>query len=124
MSSPDTQCGASPSANSACVLDHNKYAELSQLLGKEKFDVAVRKFAADLDARVAEVVAPTTSQTDKISHAHKLVGTAGAIGFQELSEESRRVEEALKQGAGDVDRLIADFAAAAARAKAALDGMK
>ncbi|WP_072376563.1 Hpt domain-containing protein [Hyphomicrobium sp. NDB2Meth4] len=109
---------------SAPVLDRGKLAELSALLGKDKFEITIQKFETDLEMRAAKVIAAATSQSDRISHAHKLVGTAGAIGFVELSEESRRLEEALKLGVGDVDRLIEEFADAAARARAALNGLR
>lgn len=100
----------------SCVLDRGKLATMEELIGKEKSAMALQKFKTDLDKRLAEIAADTIAIEEKAAHAHKLVGTAGAIGFQELSEVCLRFETAVKRDATDLHPLLDEVVSAGKRA--------
>ncbi len=119
-----------PSANKNCngrlradgyVLDHKRIATVESLIGSERSAIAFRKFKRDLETRIAAIAANTTAPPEKSEHAHKIVGIAGTIGFQELSDESRRLEQAINQNSEDLHPYIASLISAAQRANAALE---
>jgi HPt (histidine-containing phosphotransfer) domain-containing protein len=107
----------------ACVLDRTKLKSLQDLIGPEKAAIALVKFRHALDSELAAIGAESTDVTEKGMRAHKLVGIAGSIGFQELSDKSREFEEAAKQNTADISRYLDELFSAAERARVELDGL-
>lgn len=109
--------------NTISVLDRTKFQSLANLIGNEKAAVALQKFRDDLESHIAAISEEATPTEEKGARAHKLVGTAGAIGLDELSHESRRFEEAVKRNVSDLRPFVDDLMSAAERARAELNGI-
>jgi len=104
-----------------CVLDREKLQKLEVLFGKEKYVSFMERFKRTLGMHVAAITADTTGAVDKGAQAHKIVGLAGTAGFQELSEQSMRLEHAVNENVDDLDPFIESVKAAAGRANAVLE---
>lgn len=112
--------GAGQAEEAVRVLDPAKFSSLKSLIGNDKAAIALEKFRQELDSHVAAISAEATPIDEKGMYAHKLVGTAGSIGLDELSAKSRSFEQAVKRDAGDVDWFLDQLIAAAKRAQDAL----
>jgi HPt (histidine-containing phosphotransfer) domain-containing protein len=103
-----------------CVFDANQLAMIESLMGPQKLQQAIEKFKQDLDVRVSAIAEKRTEPSDKSTHAHKLIGTAGILGLLELSEACKRLELAAGQHA-DLEPHIAYLLAVAARARSKIE---
>ena len=111
---------ADPNAE-RCVLDREKLKQLEALLGKQKYVSFIERFKRTLGMHVAAIIADTTGPADKGGHAHKIVGLAGTVGFQEISEQSLSLERAVNENVDDLHPFIELVRAAATRANAVLE---
>lgn len=110
--------------NTLTVLDRTKFQSLANLIGNDKAAAALHKFRDDLESHIVAISEEATPIEEKGARAHKLVGTAGAIGLDELSHESRRFEEAVKQNVSDLQPFLDELMSAAERARAELNGIR
>ena len=102
------------------AIDDAMLAELEQLLGKSKLVQLVASFRALLGEAVG--IVSTTADRERLAwHAHALVSFSGNLGCRELVHCSHKLMGALKEGHDDLAPLIADIAAAADRALAAMN---
>ena len=95
----------------AAQFDAETYGKIAQLLPKERLQTHLASFAQQL-RETAE--GPVERELLK-SSAHKLISQAGMLGFLELSDRSRDLEEACEGEAPLGDALEA-FRSSAGRA--------
>ena len=104
----------------AGVLDDEVLTGLEDLLGKPALIELVATFRQALDKAVG-VMASTADRGLLTAQAHALVSYSGNLGCSELLCSSRRLMDAIRDGSADLAPLVADFSAAADRARAAMD---
>ncbi|HEY8566906.1 MAG TPA: ATP-binding protein [Beijerinckiaceae bacterium] len=95
------------------ALDQGTLGELVTLVGSEQVEAWLSELAAILGQGMPDPGRDDLSRVE--AAAHKLVSQAGMLGFQDLSEAARAVEEACR-GAGDVSAPLAAMTASAGRA--------
>jgi PAS domain S-box-containing protein len=83
------------------VLKEDVFSGLAEMIGPDKAADLARKFAADLDHRFADPADRKLLRSD----AHIIASSAGAIGFIELSEAARRLEQACDRAEDPADHL-------------------
>jgi CheY-like chemotaxis protein len=109
-----------PAKESVRIVDDEVLAGLEQLLGKPMLAELVVSFRRVLDKSLGAM----TSATDRAriaTEAHALVSYCGNLGCVELLSLSRRLMDAIREGRPDLAELVAEFSAAADRARAAID---
>ena len=68
------------------IVDRTKLEDLRKLIGEEKCNTAILNFRRELLACLEAVAGKTP---ESASHAHKLAGVAGLLGFEDLEEKCR-----------------------------------
>jgi len=93
--------------------------QLERLLGPDRLKEILAEFQKDLSGRFKGP--PVTPDTLKIlrQEAHSMIAQAGMLGFDELSQSCRKLQDACK-GGGNVPAALAALNEAQARALAAL----
>ena len=100
----------------APVFDESQMSKLVALMGPEWVAKNLRKFAIDVEGRMAALDATTPSALAGI--AHGMIMMAAQCGFTELLNVSEAVQREARQGFGL--NLIAELRAAGERALAAM----
>jgi hypothetical protein len=98
------------------VLDEDKMSQFVALMGPDWATKGLRRFAIDVEHRLASLGAATSSDLAHI--AHGMIGVAAHFGFLELSAVSVEVQREARRGAG-LNR-IAELRAAGERALAVM----
>jgi CheY-like chemotaxis protein len=99
------------------VLDRVLFEDLRANFGSDRIRVLLAKFEAQVDASVIGVADRALDRVQLLQQAHRLIGTAGALGFQALSEVSRELEDACCE-VEDRLAVLTDALARAAEIKA------
>jgi CheY-like chemotaxis protein len=76
------------------VLDRVLFEDLRANFGSDRIRILLAKFEAQVDASVIGVADRALDRVQLLQQAHRLIGTAGALGFHALSEVSRELEDA------------------------------
>ena len=116
----DAPASAAARTAAATVVDDAMLKDLERTLGKAK----VVQLSVGFRDRLKEAIGVITTTYDRerlAREAHSLASFSGNLGCRELVGYSRELMDALKKGDADVAPLIADTAAAADRAVAAMD---
>ncbi len=95
------------------ILDHETYATVRDMMGRERILALLTLLEAELDHRFASGAALTESDLDRTQlayDAHAMVAAAGVLGFVALSSLCREIENACRSG-NDILPLIRHFAA-------------
>jgi CheY-like chemotaxis protein len=112
--------GAAPTAASVPVIDDMRLQELERLLGRPKVVEFVSRFRGKLAKAVGTIT--TTADRERLAwEAHGLISFAGNLGCLQLTECGRGLLQALHEGRDDLPPRIAEIAAAADRALAAMN---
>jgi CheY-like chemotaxis protein/HPt (histidine-containing phosphotransfer) domain-containing protein len=93
------------------AFDPEIYGKIAQLFPKERLRTHLASFQKQLREAAEGPVEPELLK----SSAHKLISQAGMLGFMELSERSRDLEEAC-EGEGPLDAALDAFRRSAQRA--------
>jgi HPt (histidine-containing phosphotransfer) domain-containing protein len=100
-----------PAARDGEPFDSETYGKIAQLLPTER----LRAHLASFEQQVRETAEGPVERERLKSSAHKLISQAGMLGFMELSERSRDLEEAC-EGEGSLDSALDAFRRSAERA--------
>jgi hypothetical protein len=100
----------------AHVLDNDKVSKFVALMGPDWVATNMRKFAIDVEARMASLDAATPSDLAQITH--EMIMMAAHCGFTELLNILEDVQREARQGAG-LNR-ITELRAAGERALAVM----
>ena len=111
---------AAGAAARAGILDEEVLTGLEGLLGKPALVELVATFRQALETAVG-VITSSADRDRLTAEAHRLVSYSGNLGCSELLGTSRRLMDAIREGSADLAPLVADFSAAADRARAAMD---
>jgi CheY-like chemotaxis protein len=78
------------------ILNYAKFEDLRTLFGAEQIRALLAKFEAQVDASAINVGVDdrASDRAALLQQAHRLIGTAGVLGFQALSEVSREIKDA------------------------------
>ncbi len=93
------------------------------MIGREKFAIALTKFRTELESRIRSITNAAAKPEEVGANAHKLVGTAGMLGFKQLSERSSALELAICRGATDLAPLVSAVREAADNALTELESL-
>jgi PAS domain S-box-containing protein len=102
------------------VFDEQFVRELEGAIGRESAQQFLRASYADIPPRVAAITAPGAEREEIGREAHKLVSTAGNVGFTELAARSRDLLEACRLNRAspeEIATLLRRVAAAATRVR-------
>jgi len=92
------ECAARVGAPTAPVLDEDKMSKFVALMGSEWVAKNLRKFAMDVERRLASLDTATASELGGI--AHGMIMMAAQCGFTELLNVSEVVQREAREGAG------------------------
>ncbi|KQT58655.1 histidine kinase [Methylobacterium sp. Leaf456] len=95
------------------ILDHETYATVRDMMGRERVLALLTLLEAELDHRFASAAAMAETDLDRTQlayDAHAMVAAAGVLGFVGISSLCREIETACRSG-GDVLPLIRHFSA-------------
>jgi HPt (histidine-containing phosphotransfer) domain-containing protein len=114
VSQPATLSLAPPAIpnNSDLVLDAETFAAVSDLLGRQKVNALLGKLAAQLRSQLCGNPDNTEDRAEIAREAHKLISTAGMLGFSVLSDRCARLEAAALANQDDVTAVLNDARAA------------
>ncbi|HEX2257230.1 MAG TPA: ATP-binding protein [Afifellaceae bacterium] len=114
--------GAAVDANSPIADGFNRrtFDEMQQLLGPERIGAWLASLGAQLEELLAFRAHDEGDRGNLIRTAHRLVSHAGSLGFGEVSQLSRALEEACLSG-GDFAAQLRSAQRAAAAARGRLD---
>jgi len=84
-----------PEEQDAKPFDAETYGKIAQLLPPERLKTHLASFGQQLREAAEGPVEPERLK----SSAHKLISQAGMLGFMELSDRSRELEQACEDGA-------------------------
>jgi PAS domain S-box-containing protein len=101
------------------VLSEDIIGELENRLGRDKVVRLMAMFRDQLARTLSVIAGPDASAI--AGEAHKLISTAGSLGFTELMTASRSLIAAIRQQSAEIPGLIASVAAAAERVRAVVD---
>lgn len=107
-------------AGAAAALDGRKLALLEAVLGRDRLVSSIGKFMHDLRSELGVITDAAAKPAKKAASAHKLIGSAGVLGLQELAEACAQLELAVAQQE-ELDNYVGSAAAAAGRARLALE---
>jgi CheY-like chemotaxis protein len=105
MGEPTMSMAAAPSVPAGFILDRQIYEETLDLIGDEKMLRLVGDFAVQLAERFDHACLRSQDPHRLASEAHKVISTAGFLGFSELSSLCTKLEDACKAGR-DLDALL------------------
>lgn len=105
----------------APVLDYTVFSTIEAMMGREKFKQALAKFQAELRQRVEAICGADAGPDDIRADAHKIVGTAGMMGFRQLSHCASVLEDAVCRGSSELSPLVDEVRSAADRALAEIE---
>ena len=95
------------------ILDHETYASVRDMMGRERILALLTLLESELDLRFDSAAAQAEIELDRTQlayDAHAMVAAAGVLGFVGLSSLCREIETACRSG-GDVLPLIRHFSA-------------
>jgi len=87
------------------ILDRKIYADLAVMLGREKMSRLLEKLESVLEASLPKMPEPVIDPVRMAREAHSLVSQAGMLGFMNVSEACRNLEDACLSGAGVEEAL-------------------
>ena len=103
----DSRAEASADGEAGCaVVDIASQNELAELIGSDKLVDLLAKLREDLPRRLSSADASALR-----ADAHSITSMAGLLGFMELSEAARRLEQAVETGEDQVPPLMRLLAA-------------
>jgi HPt (histidine-containing phosphotransfer) domain-containing protein len=100
-----------PAAKDGEPFDSETYGKIAQLLPPDR----LKSHLASFEQQLRETADGPVEGERLQSSAHKLISQAGMLGFMELSERSRDLEEAC-EGEGPLDAALDAFRGSAERA--------
>ena len=105
------------------VLDQAAMAQLEAMIGREALGEMLGALREEVSRRATAIRAPGASVAAIGEEAHKLVSTAGSLGFKQLSVRSRDLMHACRGGAstGAVPPLVGAVHEAAVSALRLID---
>jgi PAS domain S-box-containing protein len=114
VSQPATLSLAPPAIpnNSDVVLDAETFAAVFDLLGRQKVNALLGKLGAQLRSQLSGNPDNTEERAEIAREAHKLISTAGMLGFSVLSDRCARLETAALANQDDVTAVLNDARAA------------
>ena len=104
-------------SSTGVVLNAETFGAISDLLGRQKVNELLGKFAVQLESQFSASPESEEAWTEVEREAHKLTSTAGMFGFAELSGSCAALEDAIQKNETNVAEILA---AARAACKAAL----
>ncbi|GAB6841265.1 signal transduction histidine kinase/DNA-binding response OmpR family regulator [Methylorubrum rhodinum] len=105
--------GITAPAPAVPILDHETYATVRDMMGRERILALLSLLESELDLRFASAAAQAEADLDRAQlayDAHAMVAAAGVLGFVGISSLCREIETACRNG-GDVLPLIRSFSA-------------
>ena len=103
--------------------DGGTYSEVIALVDERRRPALLDKFAGILTRWPDPAAAAAMDPEDLADRAHRLVSSAGLVGFEELSDLCRELEEACRQG-GPEEALLADVETARRQALTQVTALK
>jgi CheY-like chemotaxis protein/HPt (histidine-containing phosphotransfer) domain-containing protein len=98
--------------HSDVVLNDEIFATVSELLGRQKVNALLGKLGAQLRSQLSGNPDHAEERAEIAREAHKLISTAGMLGFTVLSEQCARLEAAALNHQEDVTAVLNEARAA------------
>jgi signal transduction histidine kinase/CheY-like chemotaxis protein/HPt (histidine-containing phosphotransfer) domain-containing protein len=108
-------------AASDTILDATVYGELHALIGSERMIAMLRKLREKLDR--LSTLDPDREREHLAQAAHSMISTAGMLGFMELSDICRKLEDACIAGS-DITHVVREARCAGDKVLARITAMK
>ncbi|GJD95196.1 PAS domain S-box protein [Methylobacterium iners] len=112
-----------PMHHATHAIDRTVYDELAELMGQRRMGDLLDGLAKQIEAGLGEAHLAKIDRDRLAGEAHRLVSSAGLLGFGELSDLCRELEEACKQGS-DLERTLASVRLARHRALIEIEALR
>jgi PAS domain S-box-containing protein len=118
-----TPTAANDSENAGPIFKEDVFQDILDTLGREKTDLYIKALRDLVESIEINRNQPEAHRKDVGCNAHKLVSTAGMLGFQELSDAAIALETACN-GQGDIGAPLRQVLKAGAAAKRWMDELR
>jgi PAS domain S-box-containing protein len=118
-----TLVAANDSESAGPVFKEDVFQDVLETLGREKTDLYIKTLHDLVESIEIDRMDPDANREDIRRNAHKLVSTAGMLGFKQLSDAAIALETACDSGA-DIGARLHDLLEAGAAAKHYMDDLR